>query len=316
MTLRRLIATLCAFMAFGALGVVVPAHAQPTDVDRATARKLFGQAGQAMDEQRFDEAAALYRQAYILVPAPTIQLGRAHALFGAGKLVASYAAYQIAASASLGEKASKEFRDAVAKAAAEAKGLARRLPRLTITLEPKQVAARIRVDGHELAAAALGKKRFVDPGKHVVEVTAQGYRAVKRELDIAEGESVPLTVVLTPLNKPAPQPAATSPPPPTALPRSAAEEGPSITSIVLLSGGAVVFGVGLTVGLVGVKEATDAPTADGPDASAALTKTIAGDIILGTGVAIAAAGLIVLLTGSSSDKTGAHCAPRFFCTRF
>jgi hypothetical protein len=64
-------------------------------------------------------------------------------------------------------------------------------------------------------------------------------------------------------------------------------------------GGGLFIG-GISLGLVGVRQASQAPTQDGPDAHAARTKGIAGDVIAGAGVATAGVGLVLLLTSGRS----------------
>jgi hypothetical protein len=49
------------------------------------------------------------------------------------------------------------------------------------------------------------------------------------------------------------------------------------------------------VGLVGLRQGSDAPTRDGPEASAARVKTVAGDVTAGLGAATAGVGILLLV---------------------
>jgi len=69
-------------------------------------------------------------------------------------------------------------------------------------------------------------------------------------------------------------------------------------------GGGVAFGVGLTVGLLGVSQAADAPTSDGPEAESARTKSIVGDVVAGVGIVAAGVGLVLLLVDGDDQDPG------------
>jgi tetratricopeptide (TPR) repeat protein len=68
---------------------------------------------------------------------------------------------------------------------------------------------------------------------------------------------------------------------------------------VLLGAGGAVFAAGLVTGIVGLSEARNATTSTGPDADAARTKALVGDVLGGVGLAAMGAGVIVLLLQKS-----------------
>jgi hypothetical protein len=66
--------------------------------------------------------------------------------------------------------------------------------------------------------------------------------------------------------------------------------------VALIAGGGAALTGGVIVGLVGVSEASSAPTSDGEAADGARTKMIVGDVIGGVGLAAVVVGVVMLLT--------------------
>jgi tetratricopeptide (TPR) repeat protein len=81
-------------------------------------------------------------------------------------------------------------------------------------------------------------------------------------------------------------------PPGSALP-PAPEAHTRTLPIVLMGCGGALFSAGLTVGLVGMNQASHATTRDGADAHAARAKALAGDVLGGVGLAAAGVGLVL-----------------------
>jgi hypothetical protein len=84
-----------------------------------------------------------------------------------------------------------------------------------------------------------------------------------------------------------------------APPAPEAGAGPTpirVLPITLMAVGGGLFIGGASLGIVGLREASQAPTRDGAEAHAARVKGVAGDVIAGTGIAAAGVGLILLLT--------------------
>jgi hypothetical protein len=185
-------------MRFIAIALVLvasmPARAQ-SDADRATARALGEQAHTALTAKDYATAADLFARAEALVAAPTLTLGLARAQAGLGKLVAAHESYQRVVRWDLGPRAPRAFAAAVEAARMEIASVARRLPSLVITVE-NRTAASVTVDGQPVPKAALGVPRFVDPGKHTVAASGEGSVPATVEIEVAEGESKPVTLRL------------------------------------------------------------------------------------------------------------------------
>jgi hypothetical protein len=186
-------------MGRGAIAVVVllwsVAARGQTDADRATARALGERAHSALDSGDFRTAEDLFRRAGALIEAPTLTLGLARAQAGLGRLVAAHESYQRVVRWELGPRPPRAFVAALDAGKAEIAVLAKRLPSLVISVQNGE-GATVTVDGQPIPDASLGVPRFVDPGKHVVSVTAGGAVPRSLELEIAESETKPVTLTL------------------------------------------------------------------------------------------------------------------------
>lgn len=219
----------CFAAAFLALALVQsPAAADVSDVDRATARTLTLEGYEALDRKDYATAADRFARADALYHVPTVALGLAHAQVGLGKLVGALATYSRIVREGVPPNAPPAFVKAVEDSRREIEALMQRIPSVIIVVrgasEPK-----VMLDGVEVPAAALGVKRPVDPGTHVVHVTAAGALPGDANVTILEGKVETVTIEL----KPAPVsqvpvvPAAPAQPPPAAPPAAPPAEAPS-----------------------------------------------------------------------------------------
>ena len=172
-------------------------------------------------------------------------------------------------------------RDAVAD-------LERRVAHVALAVDPPGVPElAITINGEPVAAEALGVPRLVNPGLHKIVASASGYAPTRAWVTSGEGTLQPVKLKLAPVLPVLGAPLAASPA--QAPPAVPATDGPSrAVPISLMVGGGVAVVVGVSVGVAGVKEASDAPTKDGPQARAAKAKALAGDIVTGGGLAAAA----------------------------
>jgi hypothetical protein len=66
---------------------------------------------------------------------------------------------------------------------------------LTLRIQPEN--AEVRIDGEQWASSDVGRFEIqLAPGRHIIEVTREGYREYSSEVDVREGETVPLNVSL------------------------------------------------------------------------------------------------------------------------
>ncbi len=73
-----------------------------------------------------------------------------------------------------------------------------KIGRVTLSMTTKPEGLEIKRDGISLPLAMLGETIPLDPGKHVFEATAPGFRKETREFSLKEGELSSLELTLTP----------------------------------------------------------------------------------------------------------------------
>jgi len=295
-----------------------------TAADVATARDLFIQASALGQQNKWDEARALYERSLALKRAPVTLYSLGAAQKHSGRWVEAIESFRafLAEPSTAGTRA---YEEPARKAVAE---LSPRLAHVTIVLPSGAGSdARVELDGQLVASAALGTARPVNPGAHVIAVTAPGRKPLRREITVREGERTNVELVLE-IEAPAPSstPVATAAPSASPAPAvvsaavvaTALSVRPSTTAApvsppvdpspsrvlpigLLAAGGAVLIG-GVVVGLVGVAHASDASTRSGPAADRARAEALAGDVLAGIGLAACAAGGIVLLVRSRAPS--------------
>ncbi|AGP35263.1 PEGA domain-containing protein [Sorangium cellulosum] len=300
---RALAGPLALFIAAaGLLAAPAPAAAQSA-ADVAVAREIFIEGSEFAKQGRWEEARERYERSLAIKRAPITLYSLGVAQQQTGQLVEaleSFRAFLVEPSA----PATKEYEKLARQAVQE---LERHVAGLDLRLSPDDVAGVVvKIDGIEVPAAALDRPRPVNPGNHVVTVSAPGYREARRSVAAAPGSRV---VVMLTLERDAPAPGASTPgasagprapsagalpggAPPRAAPDAATVR---VVPIVLLAGGLTTVAAGVAIGLLGVASASDAPTRDGDAADAARAQALAGDIVAGAGLLAAGAGVLVLV---------------------
>ncbi len=161
------------------------ALAQSADADKATARDLAIEGYKALQSKDYAAAVDRFTRADALYHAPTVILGLARANVGLGKLVSAQELYSRIAHESLPSNASATMKKAVVDAEKELDALVLRIPSVVINVKGND-AFRVTLDGIEVRAAALGVKRPVDPGKHVIAASATGFVTSEVTVDLTE----------------------------------------------------------------------------------------------------------------------------------
>jgi tetratricopeptide (TPR) repeat protein len=298
-----------------------------TDADKTTARNLFHEGKAAYDNKRFDEAADLFARSNALYPAPTAALGLARALRDGGKLVEAFETYATILN-DPNRNASSAFKTAVARAKEEHAALEPRLAAVVLEVSCECEAA-VEIDDVAVPQAALGVKRFVNPGSRRIVASAAGWSSVSESVVVAEGEvkTVKLTLERTGTIEPAlPDPVHPVDPPPNGeatpqtpleLPPKESPEGDDGSG--LRAAGMVLGGLGLASIAVGAvtgglylaarSEANDrcpdkiCPTAeDVANANAGHTMGLVSTITMPLGVAALGTGLLLFLLAPPSDE--------------
>lgn len=211
---------------------------------------------------------------------------------------------------------SNDERVGIAKKRADA--LEARLPKLTIVLVDAPAGAKVRRDGVELGDASLKVALPVDPGSHVVDVTAPGRKDQSFPFTIREAEKKTLEVKAGPAeDKPVPTTTAstTAAPPPSGTATSVDVEpgdGRKKTGIVVLGVGGGVFVVGAVLGVLTMQKKSTADdncpdkrcNAEGYDAVKS-GRTLGTLSTVGLGLGLVGMGVGGYLLASSPKKESA-----------
>lgn len=289
-------------LALAALLGAARAHADPTAAERAVAETLFRDAKKLMARGKVPEACAKFAASYAIDAAggTLINLAMCHEV--EGKTATAWAEFNEALSL-----ARKQARADRLKAASEhIAALEARLSRVRITLSASGAPGAppgltVKIDGIAVAAEAIGSAVPVDPGDHVVTVTASERKPWETRFTLKEGQRH--EVSLPALEPTTPPPA---PPPPV---RWKVPVG-----IAALGAGAVLLGVGTYFGVravslggrVGEQCPQRACSPDGLRALAdgrAAARAANGTLIAGGAAAVAGAVLVIV------GALGAPAAP-------
>jgi hypothetical protein len=294
-----------------------PALADPTPQDISQARDLGQQAQAAHEAGNYAESERLWTAASRLYPAaPTLTLGLARAQVKQGKYVLARENYnKIIREQSNNPTASQAFKDALAAAQAEIESATSKIAHVTITIAGDGGAtnAQVTIDNEAVNAAGLGVPRPIDPGKHTVKATAEGYLPAETKFQVPDGGNAEakLTLEKDPWAHPAAGgqptttgPSTTAPPPTTVTKRD------HTLAIVAFGVGAAGLVFGGVTGLVAMgkhsdleKECTDAkcPSTAQSDVDSfhtMATLSTIGFIVGGVG---AAAGAVLWFAGPKKE---------------
>jgi hypothetical protein len=254
---------------------LIPAPAGAQDAaDVALARELFTEGSRLAEAGEWTAARERYARSLALKRAPITLYSLGIAQQNTGQLVEATENLR-AFLAQPSEPATAPFEELARAAIAD---MHPRIGRLRIDVAPAGLAGtRVTLDGKPIAGAALAHDRPANPGEHELVGEAPGREPVRMRVRVPPGGTKRVVVSFSE----APRPGSSS----------------QVIPIALLAGGGAVAAAGLVVGLVGVSEASDAAPGDDDAADAARAKAIAGDVVVGVGVAAAAVGVVLLLTG-------------------
>jgi hypothetical protein len=222
------------------------AVAQPSAEERAVAADLFKQAAAAQGQAAWAHCEELLTEAVAIAETPGLRFHLAYCKEQQQRWVEALVDYKRAGELiSLGSQAVD-----VAELLPQAvERLEQQIPRLTLLLEPPPQDAILYLDGVQRSTRLIGKTIPLDPGKHRVEVVAQGFDVFSHELALLPEERRELAVVLVAAAKNSQAPLAPLPAKPTRARNSEAATGLSPLTYVLISEG-VISVASLSVGVV------------------------------------------------------------------
>jgi len=192
--------------------------AEPSAVDAETALQLFKDGKSLREKGDLRASLEKFRAAYVLVETPltALELGRTYVALG--QLIEAREALLAVARMPPRKNESTKSIEARGESERLAAELRPRLASVTLRAQPRGASEpppRVIVDGLLVPAPTLGNPRLVNPGKHLVVLEA-GSEIVSTEIELREGESRELDLVLPPQAEPpqAPPPTSPSPKPP------------------------------------------------------------------------------------------------------
>ncbi len=280
-----------------ALALEAPRPALADGAARDAARAAFNEAASLAAQKRWSAACERYARSLALHRSALTLYSLGVAQREAGRLVAARASFE-AFLAEPKAPATQAYTGPARSALAE---LRARIGGLVIVLEPAPVLSpTLTIDGVPVIPGPLSKRHPVDPGAHDIVARAPGRAEARAHLTVPEGGSITVTLTLTPLPSsgvPVEAEVDFRPPGPAARvgPGSGGEPWPRALPFALLgTGGAVVVG-GAALGLAGFIDAQQAPSSRRAAAGDGEAAQIAGGVLIGTGVAAAGVGLVLLL---------------------
>lgn len=236
--MRRTLASLSLVLCTTAIGQVAWAQDASKDADT-----LYNEAMAAMNDGRPADACPKFEKSNKLEPGVGVMMSLAFCYEKIGKTASAFKQY-IAA-----EQLAAERKDKRAKIAHEhASALEPKLSKMVITIPTGG-----HVDGLEVrrdgdVVKNFGESMTVDPGTHIVEATAPGYKHWESKVDVAP-DGATSSVVAGPLEKDESAKTDDKPPPPP--PEPASSWTPlKISGLVVAGVGVVGLGVGGAFGFL------------------------------------------------------------------
>ena len=296
-----------ALIVAASLSAGAPARGQSA-ADVSAARDLFVEGSTLSASGNWAEAQKRFERSLKLKRAAITFYSLAVVETHTGRLVEALEHFR----AFLAEPSAPATKGYEAPATAAIAELEHKVAHCTLIVTPKDLPElTVTIDGDPVPPAALGLARLVNPGTHTVAASARGFRKASTPLTVAEGASAKLELTLEPLPQAAASPLAAVGPLASrpAVPAPPAAPPPSrVVPISLLAAGGALLVAGVAVGVSGIAQASGAPTRDGPDAGAARTKGLAGDVVAGVGIAGVGVGAILLIVQATRKREPGRAA--------
>lgn len=278
-----------------------PPPKPPSEKDKRAARKAYGQGEKAFAAQKYDEAFAGFEKAENLIPSPHAEYWMAKCQDLLGKVQLAIEGYEMFLKNSGAAGAGQDKVDDATSRLEELKLTL--VGQLELTTEP--AAATVAVDG-EPQEGSPPMTLKLEPGSHVITVTATGYDTTEITVEAKAGEKVAQQVTLkeTPLPAPAPPPPP-PPPPPAPPPPPQRSMVPAYVTLGIAGAGAVVGTIFGLKALSAKSDYEDNPTRDKADETE--RNALISDMAFGVAITLGVTG-IVLLTSPDETEAGASAS--------
>lgn len=268
------------------------ARADAPMTNEMKAEQLFRAGEKSYDSGKHAEACASFQESLKLGPKLGTLLNLALCHETVGKLATAWSEFHYGAAwaAQNGQRDRREF------AVAHILSLEPRLPRVSLQLPAATAIATLEVDGEPLAEPRWYLPLYLDPGEHVVGVTAPGRKRSNVVFRVIASPNEQL-VAIPPLEEDA---AASSPAPPSAsAPAPDAQAGRRTAGYVLVGVGGAAFATGVAFGAI---------TLASDDADVRPRAAVATIAFVAAGAAVAG-GLWLVLSSRPSGRVGVAPQP-------
>lgn len=167
-------------------------------VQRETARTWVLEGRRLFAAQDYAAALERYAAAYQLVRVPTVGIEVARAQEALGQWVEANATAVEVINLPRGEAEPEVFEQARGAARDLLRGLTPRIPALQLDITPEAAEAQLEVDGEKMPVARGAMSFKLNPGTHLLRLSAAGYLPQLRTAALVERERQVLTIVLVP----------------------------------------------------------------------------------------------------------------------
>jgi hypothetical protein len=161
------------------------------DAARAQARAEFSRGVARYDAGDFQGALEAFQEAYRLAPHPSVRVNMANSYEQLGRPLE--AMFHFERFLEEAESVRPQQRSEIDAALARLRG---RIGEVTLSVEPP--GATIVIDGTETRRAPVNEPVRLVPGNHTLEVTAEGYATMRRELIVEAGQPATVHIELVP----------------------------------------------------------------------------------------------------------------------
>ena len=303
------------------------AQDEPSSADMASARALGQEGVKLADAGNCPEAVEKLSRAERIFHAPTTLARLGECQVQMGRLVDGTENLNKVVRETLASSAPPAFRQAQERAA-KILGEARpKIAKLKIAVAgPQDVAWTVKVDGEAIPLANLNMNRPIDPGEHVVDATAPGYKVARAKVNLPEAGTDSVALTLEP-DPNAPKVVATVAPSSLSPTSSGAESAARteaaiapnrVPAYIAIGVGVAGLGVGGILGLMATSKKNDLDSAcpdklcpadqqDNIDTGKSMATISTVGFVVGA-VGLVVGGYLYLTAGPS--KSGARAAKR------
>lgn len=257
----RLVAALFGASLAACLTFTRPSSAEPAPADRETVRSLLAEGDRLAAAKDLAGALKAYTGAAAIMPVPTTIIEIGHTEEALGHLLEAREAYLRVMRLPVAPNEPAPFSNARARASEDNARVAAKIPsvRVTVSNAPPNTAPVVRIDGVPIPAEAATLPRKVNPGRHEIVASLEGFDDGRAEVDVPLEREVPVSIAIgkkTVTEAPSSPPdTATTPAPTPPLPAQASIPTWGWASLGVGAAGVMV---GAVSGIVSLSRASDA----------------------------------------------------------